>query len=76
MAEWAYRNGLHEPNVTMVFREEYRVDAEGRRYRATHAAMEKRGAHSISLWADMDDPNARTRTAGSVLRPAPQSDRR
>lgn len=69
MAEWAYRNGLHKPNVTTVidliahdiaqqFREEYRVDRHGRRYRAKHAAVEKRGTKSISLWADMDDPNA------------------
>ncbi len=69
LAEWAYHNGLHKPNPTtvinaiahdiaQVFREEYRVDRHGRRYRAKHAALEKRGSRSISLWADMDDPNA------------------
>ena len=69
VAEWAYRKGLHKPNLTtvidaiasdiaQVFREEYRVDRHGRRYRAKHAALEKRGTRSISLWADMDDPNA------------------
>ncbi|MGA0587458.1 hypothetical protein ACO2Q2_10075 [Dyella sp. KRB-257] len=60
---------MHKPNLTTVidaiasdiaqaFREEYRVDRHGRRYRAKHAALEKRGTKSISLWADMDDPNA------------------
>lgn len=69
VAEWAYQRGLHKPNVqtiidaiasdiAQVFREEYRVDSLGRRYRAKHAATEKRGNRTLSLWADLDDPNA------------------
>ena len=68
VAEWAYANGLHKPSVktvidaiatdiAQVFREEYRVDRNGRRYRAKHAATEKRGTRTIALWGDMDDPN-------------------
>jgi len=69
VAEWAYGNGLHKPSfktvidaiaadIAQVFREEYRVDSHGRRYRAKHAATEKRGNKTLSLWADLDDPNA------------------
>jgi hypothetical protein len=69
VAEWAYRNGCHKPNVKTVidaiaadiaqmFREEYRTDARGRRYRAKHAATEKCGNKTLSLWGDLDDPNA------------------
>ena len=69
LASWAYHNGLHKPNVSQVidliardisqvFREEYRTDVKGRRYRAKHAATEKRGDKTASLWADMDDQNA------------------
>lgn len=69
VAEWAYRNGCHKPNVktvidamaadiSQVFREEYRTDARGRRYRAKHAATQKMGNKTLSLWGDMDDPNA------------------
>lgn len=69
VAEWAYRNGCHKPNVKTVidaiaadisqmFREEYRTDKLGRRYRAKHAATEKRGNKTLSLWGDLDDPNA------------------
>jgi len=69
VAEWAYANGLHKPSVktvidaiatdiAQVFREEYRVDRFGRRYRAKHAATQKRGNKTLSLWADLDDPNA------------------
>jgi len=69
VAEWAYKNGLHKPSVrtvidaiasdiAQVFREEYRVDRFGRRYRAKHAAPQRRGNKTLSLWADMDDPNA------------------
>lgn len=69
VAEWAYANGLHKPSVKTVidaiatdiaqaFREEYRVDRHGRRYRAKHAATQKRGNKTLSLWADLDDPNA------------------
>ncbi|WP_330948085.1 hypothetical protein [Thermomonas sp. LB-4] len=68
IAEWAYERGLYKPNartvidaiatdIAQVFREEYRVDRNGRRYRAKHAATEKRGTRTIALWGDMDDPN-------------------
>ena len=67
LAEWAYKHGLHKPNVKTIiniiasdiaksFREEYRTDKFGRRYRAKHAATFKRGNKTLSLWADMDDP--------------------
>src|SRR5579872_4290395 len=67
LAGWAYRNGLHKPNVktiidsiaadiAQVFREEYRTDPLGRRYRAKHAAISKRGNKTLSLWGDIDDP--------------------
>lgn len=69
VAEWAYKNGCHKPNVktvidamaadiAQVFREEYRTDASGRRYRAKHAATEKKGNKTLSLWGDLDDPKA------------------
>lgn len=69
LASWAYKNGLHKPNIktvidaiaadiAQVFREEYRTDKYGRRYRAKHAATQKTGGKTLSLWADLDDPNA------------------
>jgi hypothetical protein len=69
VAGWAFKNGLHKPSVktiidiiaadiAKVFREEYRVDKHGRRYRAKHAAATKVGNQTLSLWGDMDDPNA------------------
>ncbi len=69
VAEWAYRRGLHKPNVktvidaiaadiAQVFREEYRTDERGRRYRAKHAATQKMGNKTLSLWGDIDDPHA------------------
>ena len=69
VAEWAYKNGLHKPSVktvidaiasdiAQVFREEYRVDRYGRRYRAKHATTHKRGNKTLALWVDLDDPNA------------------
>src|SRR3546814_5200876 len=69
VAEWAYSQGLHKPSlrtvidaiatdIAQVFREEYRVDGAGRRDRAKHAAMQRRGNKSLSLWADIDDPEA------------------
>ena len=69
IAEWAYQNGLHKPNVrtiidaiasdiAQVFREEYRTDARGRRYRAKHATTQKFGNKTLALWGDIDDPNA------------------
>jgi hypothetical protein len=69
LAEWAYNNGLHKPNIrtiidaiaadiSQVFREEYRTDEFGRRYRAKHATTRKEGNKTLSLWGDLDDPNA------------------
>ena len=69
VAEWAYKNGLHKPNLRTVvdaiasdisqyFREEYRTDENGQRYRAKHAVRFKKGDRTVSLWADMDDSNA------------------
>lgn len=68
VAEWAFSKGLHKPSlrtvidaiasdIAQVFREEYRVDCHGRRYRAKHAATQKRGNQTLSLWGDLDDPN-------------------
>lgn len=68
IAAWAYREGLMKPNIktivdviaadiAQVFREEYRVDKFGRKYRAMHAAKQRVGNKQISLWADMDDSN-------------------
>jgi hypothetical protein len=69
LAAWAYRNGLHKPSqktiieliakdIAQVFREEYRTDNQGRRYRAKHAIRKKQDNKTLSLWADLDDPNA------------------
>lgn len=69
LAAWAYNNGLHKPNIKTVidaiasdiaqaFREEYRTDKFGRRYRAKHATTKKEGNKTLSLWGDIDDPNA------------------
>jgi len=69
VAAWAYKNGLHKPNaktildiiaadISQVFREEYRFDRLGRRYRAKHAATQRVGSKVLSLWGDLDDPNA------------------
>lgn len=69
VAAWAYRNGLHKPNlktvidaiaadISQVFREEYRTDESGQRYRAKHAVRSKQGNKTMSLWADIDDARA------------------
>lgn len=69
VAAWAYRNGLHKPNlktvidaiaadISQVFREEYRTDELGQRYRAKHAVRSKQGNKTMSLWADIDDTRA------------------
>ena len=69
VAAWALHNGLHKPNpktiidaiaadIAQVWREEYRTDKHGRRYRAKHAATHKKGNKTLSLWADLDDPEA------------------
>jgi hypothetical protein len=69
IAEWAYKNGLHKPNtktiidaiasdISQTFREEYRTNKNGQRYRAKHAVRSKNGNKTLSLWADMDDEQA------------------
>jgi len=69
LAAWAYQNGLHKPSqktiieliakdIAQVFREEYRIDSQGRKYRAKHAVRKKQDNKTLSLWADLDDPNA------------------
>lgn len=69
LATWAYKNGLHKPNpktiidsiaadITQIWREEYRTDGAGRRYRAKHAVTTKVGNKTMSLWGDLDDLNA------------------
>lgn len=69
LAAWAYQRGLMKPNlgtiidaiavdIAQVFREEYRTDAMGRRYRAKHAVKRTILGKTRSLWADMDDQKA------------------
>lgn len=69
VAEWAYARGLHKPSVRTVvdaiaadiaqyFREEYRTNKNGHRYRAKHAVRSRVGEKTRSLWADMDDEKA------------------
>lgn len=69
IAEWAYKNGLHKPNTKTIidaiasdiaqsFREEFRTDKNGQRYRAKHAVRSKTGNKTLSLWADIDDEQA------------------
>lgn len=69
VAAWAYQEGLYKPSVrtvidaiaadiAQVFREEYRTDSRGQRYRAMHAVREKSGNKTLALWADMDDERA------------------
>ena len=45
-------------DIAQAFREEYRTDHNGRRYRAKHAVRTKNGTKTQSLWADIDDDNA------------------
>ncbi|WP_291813248.1 hypothetical protein [Limnobacter sp.] len=69
VAVWAYNNGLHKPNlktvidaiaadIAQVFREEYRTNSSGQRYRAKHAVRSRTGGKTLSLWADIDDERA------------------
>ena len=66
LAEWAFKNGLHKPSIRTIidaiaadisqaFREEYRTDERGLRYRAKHAVKRRSGEQNRSLWADLDD---------------------
>lgn len=69
VAVWAYKHGLHKPNIRTIvdaiasdisqfFREEFRTNQDGQRYRAKHAVRFKKGDKTMSLWADMDDEKA------------------
>lgn len=65
---WAKKEGLWEPReediraqfkeeMAQALREEYRMDATGRRYRAKHAVRTKFAGKQISFWGDIDrDP--------------------
>lgn len=65
VAEWAVSNGLFSPEPRSVLklckealadslRQEKRVDAEGRWYRAKHPVRESVGGVQLTLWADID----------------------
>ena len=66
VVEWAIQEGLWKPRprdlyarlreqMARALREEYRTDAQGRRYRAKHAVLEKgEDGKQMSLWADID----------------------
>jgi hypothetical protein len=41
-------------DLARAFREEYRTDPHGRRYRTKHAVRITRGGVQYSLWADID----------------------
>lgn len=65
VAKWAIDNDLWQPHesdmlskfaeqMARALREEYRVDAKGRRYRAKHAVRESENGKQLSFWADID----------------------
>ena len=65
VAEWAVSNGLFSPAPRSVIklckealadslRQEKRIDAEGRWYRAKHPVRESVGGVQLTLWADID----------------------
>lgn len=66
VARWAISNRLWEPpraydpldqcaeDLARAWREEYRVDSKGRRYRAKHAVRVTMGGTQLAFWADMD----------------------
>lgn len=65
MAAWAYEQGLWKPRASDVikvlaedlaraFREEYRTDNKGRRYRAKHPVRSVKNGVQMFLWDDMD----------------------
>jgi hypothetical protein len=69
VAAWAIRKGLWEPRkvdfvnqladeLAKAWREEYRTDKYGRRYRAKHARKERSDGRNLTLWADIDDDSA------------------
>ena len=66
VAAWAIENKLWQPHhspdivgllaedLARAWREEYRWDAEGRRYRAKHAVRVTQGGVQYAFWADID----------------------
>jgi hypothetical protein len=65
VATWAINNGLFRPTPRDVaklcrdaladsLRQEKRLDAKGRRYRAKHSVRTWIGGQQLSLWADID----------------------
>jgi len=81
VAEWAIKNNLWKPrpadiieqctrDIAKAWREEYRTDKYGRRYRAKHAVRLKDDKErQMTLWADMDTaPRSYMETAFSQRR--------
>ena len=65
VAQWAYEKGLWQPrssdvinvlaeDLAKAWREEYRTDAKGRRYRAKHPIRKSIDGKQFFLWDDMD----------------------
>lgn len=65
VAEWAIEQGLYRPEPRDVrkicrealaesLRQERRLDAKGRRYRAKHSLRSNVGGVQMNLWADID----------------------
>ncbi len=65
VVEWALRKGLLEAprfdprdalaeEMARALREEYKTDANGRRYRVNHAIRITKGGVQMSLWASLD----------------------
>jgi hypothetical protein len=66
VAAWAIKQGLYRPQPRDVvklcrealaesLRQEKRIDAKGRRYRAKHSVRTNIGGVQLSLWADIDN---------------------
>ncbi len=64
-AAWAVMRGLYKPKTADLIarcaeelakaaREEYRTDADGRRYRARHSVKTERDGEQVNLWVDID----------------------
>lgn len=66
VAAWAIEQGLYRPQPRDVvklcrealaesLRQEKRIDAQGRKYRAKHSVRTNIGGVQLSLWADIDN---------------------
>ena len=66
VAAWAIEQGLYRPQPRDVMklcrealaeslRQEKRIDAQGRKYRAKHSVRTNIGGVQLSLWADIDN---------------------